>query len=100
MEFDVIAVGTGARRVSPSRRGGRVAGVHTDPQVAGVGLSEREAKAKCVTCEVAIMSFANVVRAIDEKAGPLEVLPPSFAEGRARGGHGAVALRAILRPDR
>jgi pyruvate/2-oxoglutarate dehydrogenase complex dihydrolipoamide dehydrogenase (E3) component len=49
---------------------------YTDPQVAGVGLTEREAKERGVAHEVAKMPFANVARAIetDEKAGVLKVL--------------------------
>ncbi len=49
---------------------------YTDPQVAGVGLTEREAKAKGVAYEVATRPFANIARAIetDEKAGVLKVL--------------------------
>jgi pyruvate/2-oxoglutarate dehydrogenase complex dihydrolipoamide dehydrogenase (E3) component len=49
---------------------------YTDPQVAGVGLTEREAKEKGVPFEVATVPFAQVARAIetDEKAGVLKVL--------------------------
>jgi pyruvate/2-oxoglutarate dehydrogenase complex dihydrolipoamide dehydrogenase (E3) component len=49
---------------------------YTDPQVAGVGLTEREAKAKGIAHEVASVPFARVSRAIetDEKAGVLKVL--------------------------
>jgi pyruvate/2-oxoglutarate dehydrogenase complex dihydrolipoamide dehydrogenase (E3) component len=49
---------------------------YTDPQVAGVGLTEREAKAKGLRYEVATLPFAHVARAIetDEKAGILKVL--------------------------
>jgi pyruvate/2-oxoglutarate dehydrogenase complex dihydrolipoamide dehydrogenase (E3) component len=49
---------------------------YTDPQVAGVGLTEREAKARGVAYEVASIPFGNVARAIetDEKAGVLKVL--------------------------
>jgi pyruvate/2-oxoglutarate dehydrogenase complex dihydrolipoamide dehydrogenase (E3) component len=49
---------------------------YTDPQVAGVGLSERDARAKGVRCEVATLPFAHVARAIetDERAGVLKVL--------------------------
>ncbi|MHB8419546.1 MAG: mercuric reductase [Myxococcales bacterium] len=48
----------------------------TDPQVAGVGLNEREARAKGVAYEVATMPFGQVARAIevDETAGLLKVL--------------------------
>ena len=49
---------------------------YTDPQVAGVGLTERAAKAKGVAYEVAKVPFAKIARAIetDEKAGVLKVL--------------------------
>ena len=49
---------------------------YTDPQVAGVGLSEREAKAKGLRYEVATMPFSSVARALetDEQAGILKVL--------------------------
>jgi pyruvate/2-oxoglutarate dehydrogenase complex dihydrolipoamide dehydrogenase (E3) component len=49
---------------------------YTDPQVAGVGLTEREAKAKGLRYEVATMPFAHVARAIeiDEQAGVLKIL--------------------------
>jgi pyruvate/2-oxoglutarate dehydrogenase complex dihydrolipoamide dehydrogenase (E3) component len=59
-------------------RAGRVIphAVFTDPQVAGVGLNEREAREKGVRYEVARMPFAHVARAIeiDETAGVLKVL--------------------------
>jgi pyruvate/2-oxoglutarate dehydrogenase complex dihydrolipoamide dehydrogenase (E3) component len=50
--------------------------VYTDPQVAGVGLTEREAKERKVAHEIATMPFGNVARAIetDERAGILRVL--------------------------
>jgi pyruvate/2-oxoglutarate dehydrogenase complex dihydrolipoamide dehydrogenase (E3) component len=50
--------------------------VYTDPQIAGVGLSEREANAKGVPHEVATVPFGSVARAIetDERAGILKVL--------------------------
>lgn len=49
---------------------------YTDPQVAGVGMTEREAKAKGVRYEVATMPFGHVARAIetDERAGSLKIL--------------------------
>jgi pyruvate/2-oxoglutarate dehydrogenase complex dihydrolipoamide dehydrogenase (E3) component len=49
---------------------------YTDPQVAGVGLTEREAKARGVAYEVATMPFGNIARAIetDERAGVLKIL--------------------------
>jgi pyruvate/2-oxoglutarate dehydrogenase complex dihydrolipoamide dehydrogenase (E3) component len=50
--------------------------VFTDPQVARVGLSEREAKQRGVSYEVATMPFGHIARAIelDERAGILKVL--------------------------
>jgi pyruvate/2-oxoglutarate dehydrogenase complex dihydrolipoamide dehydrogenase (E3) component len=55
---------------------------YTDPQVAGVGLTEREAKAKGIACEVATMPFSRVARAIetDERAGVLKVLVDPASE--------------------
>jgi pyruvate/2-oxoglutarate dehydrogenase complex dihydrolipoamide dehydrogenase (E3) component len=49
---------------------------YTDPQVAGVGLSERAATAMGATYEVATLPFGHVARAIetDERAGRLKVL--------------------------
>ncbi len=49
---------------------------YTDPQVAGVGLTEREARERGVRYEAATMPFARVARAVetDEKAGVLKVL--------------------------
>lgn len=49
---------------------------YTDPQVAGVGLTEREARARGVAYEVATMPFGHVARAIetDETAGVMKVL--------------------------
>jgi pyruvate/2-oxoglutarate dehydrogenase complex dihydrolipoamide dehydrogenase (E3) component len=63
----------------PSRpRSGRVIpySVFTDPQVAGVGLTERQAKARGIAYEVASMPFGQIARAIemDETAGRLKVL--------------------------
>ncbi|HEX9289393.1 MAG TPA: hypothetical protein VF904_07720 [Anaeromyxobacteraceae bacterium] len=59
-------------------RSGRVVpyGVFTDPQVAGVGLNEREARARGVRHEVAKLPFGQVARAIelDETAGTMKVL--------------------------
>jgi pyruvate/2-oxoglutarate dehydrogenase complex dihydrolipoamide dehydrogenase (E3) component len=50
--------------------------VFTDPQVAGVGLGEREARERKVPYEVATMPFGAVARAIetDELAGTMKVL--------------------------
>lgn len=63
----------------PTRgRAGRVVPytAYTDPQVAGVGMTEREAKAAKVRYEVATMPFAWIARAseTDETAGLLKVL--------------------------
>ncbi|HEY6912672.1 MAG TPA: mercuric reductase [Myxococcales bacterium] len=48
----------------------------TDPQVAGVGLTEKEAKEQNVPCEAASMRFGEIARAqeIDEKAGVMKLL--------------------------
>jgi pyruvate/2-oxoglutarate dehydrogenase complex dihydrolipoamide dehydrogenase (E3) component len=50
--------------------------VFTDPQVARVGLSQREANEKRIPYEVATMPFSRIARAIelDEPAGILKVL--------------------------
>jgi pyruvate/2-oxoglutarate dehydrogenase complex dihydrolipoamide dehydrogenase (E3) component len=50
--------------------------VFTDPQVAGVGLNEREARARGVRHEVATLPSGHVARAIelDETAGTMKVL--------------------------
>jgi len=70
--FDIL---TGERE---GGRSGRIVPntVFTDPQVARVGLSEREAEAEGVKHEVARMEFGHVARAIeiDETAGLLKVL--------------------------
>jgi pyruvate/2-oxoglutarate dehydrogenase complex dihydrolipoamide dehydrogenase (E3) component len=49
---------------------------YTDPQVAGVGITEREARATGVRHEVATMPFSHVARAIEtaETAGVLKIL--------------------------
>jgi pyruvate/2-oxoglutarate dehydrogenase complex dihydrolipoamide dehydrogenase (E3) component len=49
---------------------------YTDPQVAGVGLTERDARDRGVPYEVATMPFGHVARAIetDEPAGTMKVL--------------------------
>ena len=48
----------------------------TDPQVAGVGLTEKEARKQGIAFEVASMPFGNIARAIelDETAGMMKVL--------------------------
>jgi len=50
--------------------------VFTDPQVAGVGLSEREAQKEGRPYEVAVMQFGDTARAVevDETAGVMKVL--------------------------
>jgi pyruvate/2-oxoglutarate dehydrogenase complex dihydrolipoamide dehydrogenase (E3) component len=50
--------------------------VFTDPQIAGVGLSEREARSRGIAYEAATMPFAYVARAIeiDETDGIMKVL--------------------------
>ena len=70
--FDLIA-GTGSRR----RSGRTVPHVtYTDPQVAAVGLTEREATGRGVAHELASLPFANIARAIetDETAGVIRIL--------------------------
>jgi pyruvate/2-oxoglutarate dehydrogenase complex dihydrolipoamide dehydrogenase (E3) component len=49
---------------------------YTDPQVAGVGLTEQEARARGVAYELASMPFGHIARAIetDETAGVVRVL--------------------------
>lgn len=56
--------------------------VYTDPQIARVGLSERDADARGVRHEVATVPFASVARAIetDERAGLLKVLIDPVSE--------------------
>lgn len=70
--FDLLT-GRGTRG-----RSGRVIPftVFTDPQVARVGLTEREAKAQGIACEAATMPFGYIARAVetDEPAGILKVL--------------------------
>jgi pyruvate/2-oxoglutarate dehydrogenase complex dihydrolipoamide dehydrogenase (E3) component len=48
----------------------------TDPQVAGVGLTEKEARERGIPFEAATLPFGNVARAIevDETAGAMKVL--------------------------
>lgn len=50
--------------------------VFTDPQIARVGLSEREAREKGIRYEKASMPFGEIARAIetDERAGTMKVL--------------------------
>ncbi len=50
--------------------------VFTDPQVARVGLSEREARAQGIDYELAAMPFGSIARAVetDERAGTMKVL--------------------------
>jgi pyruvate/2-oxoglutarate dehydrogenase complex dihydrolipoamide dehydrogenase (E3) component len=70
--FDIL---TGRSR--KGRRGRRVPyTVFTDPQVAGVGLSEKQARERGIAFEIATMPFGNIARAIevDEKAGAMKVL--------------------------
>jgi pyruvate/2-oxoglutarate dehydrogenase complex dihydrolipoamide dehydrogenase (E3) component len=52
------------------------AAVFTDPQVAGVGLSEREAKARDIPHEVARYPYSSIARAIetDRTAGLVKVI--------------------------
>lgn len=59
-------------------RSGRIvpSNVFTDPQVARVGLSEREARGKGIAYEMSVMPFEDIARAaeMDETAGLLKVL--------------------------
>jgi pyruvate/2-oxoglutarate dehydrogenase complex dihydrolipoamide dehydrogenase (E3) component len=50
--------------------------VFTDPQLAGVGLSEQEARRRGLEIEVAVLPFGNIARAIetDETAGVIKVV--------------------------
>ncbi len=54
----------------------------TDPQVAGVGLTEAEAKANGVAYEVAMMPFGDIARAteVGERAGIMKVLVDPVTE--------------------
>jgi pyruvate/2-oxoglutarate dehydrogenase complex dihydrolipoamide dehydrogenase (E3) component len=70
--FDLL---TGRR--SPRRTGRLVPHVtYTDPQVAGVGLTEREAIDRGRKYELASLPFGNIARAIetDERAGVVRIL--------------------------
>jgi pyruvate/2-oxoglutarate dehydrogenase complex dihydrolipoamide dehydrogenase (E3) component len=55
---------------------------YTDPQVAGVGLTEREARSRGIRHELATMPFSRVARAVetDEQAGVLRVLVDPSSE--------------------
>jgi pyruvate/2-oxoglutarate dehydrogenase complex dihydrolipoamide dehydrogenase (E3) component len=50
--------------------------VFTDPQVAGVGLSEQAARDRGLDVEVAVMPFGDIARAIetDETAGVVKIV--------------------------
>ncbi len=56
--------------------------VFTDPQVAGVGLSEQKAREQGFEVEVATLPFGNVARAIetDETAGVIQVVVDAKTE--------------------
>jgi pyruvate/2-oxoglutarate dehydrogenase complex dihydrolipoamide dehydrogenase (E3) component len=56
--------------------------IFTDPQVAGVGLSERAARERGLEVEVAVMPFGDIARAIetDETAGVVEVVLDAKSE--------------------
>jgi len=70
--FDIL-MGKGKRG-----RGGRHVPytVFTDPQVAGVGISEREARKRGIKFEIASMDFADIARAkeVDEPRGRCKIL--------------------------
>jgi pyruvate/2-oxoglutarate dehydrogenase complex dihydrolipoamide dehydrogenase (E3) component len=59
-------------------RSGRVVPhvVYTDPQVAGVGLNEREARRRSLVYDLATLPYARVARAVetDETAGLMKLL--------------------------
>ena len=63
--------------------------VFTDPQVAGVGLSERQAKQAGKPYELATMPFGDIARAIetDQTAGLLKVLVDPSSERLIWGAH-------------
>ena len=63
--------------------------VFTDPQMARVGLSEREAKEKRIVYEVASMPFGEIARAVevDETAGTMKVLLDPSTEACPRRRH-------------
>ena len=56
--------------------------VFTDPQVAGVGLTERDARERGMECEVATYPYAQIARAVevDERAGLIKVVFDPKAE--------------------
>jgi pyruvate/2-oxoglutarate dehydrogenase complex dihydrolipoamide dehydrogenase (E3) component len=56
--------------------------IFTDPQVAGVGLTERAARAQGLQIEVATMPFGNIARAIetDETAGVVRIVLDAKSE--------------------
>jgi len=56
--------------------------VFTDPQVARVGLSERDAREQGIAYEIASMPFGHIARAIelDETAGTMKVLVDPHSE--------------------
>ena len=56
--------------------------VFTDPQVAGVGLSEQAARARGLEIEVASMPFGSIARAIetDQTAGVVRIVIDSRSE--------------------
>ncbi len=56
--------------------------VFTDPQVAGVGLTERAARDRGLQIEVATMPFGNIARAIetDETAGVVKIVLDAKSE--------------------
>ena len=74
----------GERRPGSRSRSARLVpyAVFTDPQVAGVGLSEREARQTGRPFEVATMPFGDIARAVelDETAGMMKVLVDPHSE--------------------
>jgi pyruvate/2-oxoglutarate dehydrogenase complex dihydrolipoamide dehydrogenase (E3) component len=72
--YELLERTNGARRTAKDRL--VPFAVFTDPQIARVGLSEREAKKQGIDYEIASMPFGHIARAIelDETAGILKVL--------------------------
>jgi pyruvate/2-oxoglutarate dehydrogenase complex dihydrolipoamide dehydrogenase (E3) component len=76
--FDLLT-----ERGSPRRAGRLVPHVtYTDPQVAGVGLTEREAREQGRAYELASLPFGHIARAIetDERAGVVRILVDPASE--------------------
>jgi dihydrolipoamide dehydrogenase len=72
--YDLLECGNGKTRTARDRLVPYA--VFTDPQVARVGLSERDARKQGIAYELASMPFAHIARAIelDETAGIVKIL--------------------------